>query len=404
MSFRLRSLPLALGVLALLPAASRPAASAEFDLVWSVPVASVLRAEGSAEIVNRNPSVSEGAFLPDGRVALQLRFTDGRRQWLIGSAAAAPTPGPEQPRYSNYAILSTDHFEGLWGVGVANMRIVEDFPPYFRHQDIRVTRFDDTLNVVWESGLTGNEWRLPYGAAPLLGRDLVVTGQVSSSTSRNFLARLSEAGEWQWLRVFGTGTQTAVGTLDDGTIVVSLLEGEAQATGDSAVWLFDADGNGKARIILRPDVSRPAPGELAAMAILAAGRVAYVANEFSGQFWAPLQVAKLDGAGEILWQTTFDDRPEGRPCAATSNPVRGPQLALAEEGLLVICGGDLYALDPATGEARHETISFPGCEGRSGHFDLVLSPRFAEDYLAIGLPNRMGDSATCAWLARLKLD
>jgi hypothetical protein len=402
MNFRPRWLPFAVGALAV--AASRPANAAEFDLVWSVPVASVLRAEGSAEVVNRNPSISEGAFLPDGRVALQLRFTDGRRQWLIGSAETPPSPGPEQPRYSNYAILSTDWIEGLWGVGVANMRIVEDFPPYFRHQDIRVTRFDDTLNVVWESGLTGNEWRLPYGAAPLLDRDLVVTGVFSSGTSRNFLARLSEAGEWQWLRVFGTGTQSAVATLDDGTILVSFLEGEAEATGDSAVWLFDADGNGKARVILRADVSRPTPDELAAMAVLADGRVAYVANEFGGRFWAPLQVAKLDGSGEILWQTTFDERPEGRPCGATSNPVRGLRLTLAEEGLLVVCGTDLYALDPSTGMARHETIAFPECEGAGGHFDIVLSPSFATDRLAIGLPNRTGESATCAWLGRLKLD
>ncbi|MCC6982110.1 MAG: hypothetical protein IT535_02455 [Bauldia sp.] len=404
MSLTPRLLWFASGTLALGAALAGPAAAAGFDMVWTVPVPPVVRAEGSAE-ANRNPAVSEGAFLPDGRVALQLRFTDGRRQWMIGSADTPPEPGPEQPRFSNYPILRTDHVDGLWGIGAANVRIVEGFPPYFRHQDIRVTRFDSTLAVIWESGLAGNEWRYPYSAATLFGTDLVVTGQFSAGEPRNFLARLSESGEWQWLRVFGIGTQAAVGTLTDGTILVSLVEEGADGAGDSAVWLFDAEGNAKARAILRAGVTQADPDELAAMAVLTDGRVAYVANEFSDEeTFAPLQVAKLNGAGEVLWQTTLDERPRVRPCDTAGSLIRGPQLALGTEGLLVICGGDLYAIDPMTGAAQHEPLAFPDCEGDGGHFDIIFSPHFAEDRLALGLPNRMGDTETCAWLARLELD
>jgi hypothetical protein len=289
-------------------------------------------------------------------------------------------------------------------VGVANMRIVEDFPPYFRHQDIRVTRFDDALDVVWESGLAGNEWRYPYAAATLFGRDLVITGQVSSGEPRNFLARLGESGEWQWLRVFGIGAQAAIGTLSDGTILVSLIEAGPDGGGDSAVWLFDANGNARARAILRPGATRASPDQSAAMAVLADGRVAYVANEFSDELWAPLQVAKVNGAGEVLWQTIFDERVQIRPCGALGSPIRAPQLALGTEGLLVVCGNDLYVIDPTTGAAQHEAISFPACEGSGGHFDIIFSPRFAEDRLALGLPTRMGDTETCAWRGRLELD
>ena len=363
----------------------------------------MVRVEGSVE-VNRNPAVSEAAFLPDGRVALQLRFTDGRRQWMIGSADAPPAPGPEQPRFANFPILHTDRSEGLWGVGAANVRIIEDFPPHFRHQDIRVTRFDDSLEVVWESGLAGNEWRYSYSATTLPDGDLVVTGQLSSGTPRNFLARLSESGEWQWMRVFGIGTQAALGTLSDGTILVSLIEAGPDGAGDAAVWLFDADGNATARAILRPDATRANPDEPAAMAVLGDGRVAYVASEFSDEVWSPLQVAKINGAGEILWQTVFADRPNGRPCGALGSPIRSPQLALAGGRLLAICGEDLYAIDPTTGAPEHQAIAFPDCEGEAGHFDLIVSPRFAEDQLAVGLPNRMGDTETCAWLGRLRLD
>lgn len=379
------------------------AEGAEFETLWSVPVPAVSRALNPAE-VSRDPAVSEAAFLPDGRVALQFRFSDGRRQWMIGTAEYPPEPGPEQPRFSNYHLLRTDRSEGIWGVGTVNMRIVEDFPPTFRHQDILVTRFDDSLEVVWESALTGNDWRYPYGAATL-GADLVVTGQLSSGTPRNFLARIGEAGDWQWMRVFGIGTHAAVAALTDGTIVVSFVEASEGGAGDAVVWLFDADGNAKARAILRPGAARTDPDELTAMAALADGGFAYVASEFNhDRDFTPLQVTKINGAGEVLWQTVFADRPPTRPCTTAGSPIQGPQLALAVEGLIAICGADLYAIDPQTGAASHETIAFPACEGEGGHYDLVLSPTFARDRLAVGLPIRMGESETCAWLGRLRLD
>jgi hypothetical protein len=241
----------------------------------------------------------------------------------------------------------------------------------------------------------------------LPSRDVVVSGQDSE---RTWLARISNEGNVVWERYVGLGKGSAVTTIDGigWLAAIEAIGREVDYREDIAVWSFSEAGELLGHRTVREEINRVPGAHAADIRIEKANNAVYVFSAWAGigDEPKPLEVAKLDGSGTIVWR---------KKLAQTVAPFRG-RMVYSSSAIAVLSNGDplisypideptnlvLTRLDAANGNAtqmgaRLADLPMPRCANR---WALVrfLKEKSPKSIWLFGSPWQGMGADACGWI------
>ena len=367
------------------------AASAESELLWSIPVPPDPSGQGFW--------IPDGTMLTDGRVVLLGR--QGQRVSLtVEEETGTLAPWIDIPLEGSLLNVTADPANGLWLTGYT--RSGSDAEGIFR--DAAIIRLNKNGVIAWARVFgEPNEYWAIEDAAILPSGDLVISGNFYRSES--FVARISATGEWLWDKRFGLAKGTRVGVNENGDIFVV---GFSSNAGDldrlryfehGTVWIFSEDGDLRAETVFRPNINRAVESYFGKVALDVGERETFVATGWDGPDLAPVTIGRIAPDGEAIGELVL----RGEMASLQGGPSCDPALASTPETLWLGCATEgevrVYQIDRGTGGYDILTAAIPECHSsRVASLELAPSP---EGLLVFGRRAGFSASGGCAWLMRL---
>jgi hypothetical protein len=278
--------------------------------------------------------------------------------------------------------------------------------------DAYLAKFDPAGNLEWERDFGRGSERAIQSLAPLPTGDVIVAGKDDDKT---WLARISGDGRVVWEHAFGLGSVAGVATLGD-KIVVAAFDADERIAGQEglAVWRFNGGGELlDHRIVEKVVGDRPGPFWFIRVVVAPSNEDFYVFSVWSETFSRneslsahPLKVIKLTAEDEVVWRKELTQTVL-QSAGAVSSPTR-PEFCrpitavLASGSALVACSTTsavvLSQLDSRTGELTR-TIAHraPSACEGAGRGAKLMMER-SESIIWM-----FGTARTCTWLGQLSL-
>jgi hypothetical protein len=323
-----------------------------------------------------------------------------RRRSLFERILGANTTPDQQPFVST---LTVGPGGEIWVAGLSNQYMSIDS---FRHSDAYLARVDEAGRPLWENTYSNGGRRKIRSVARMESGNLAIAG---SDSRDGWLALVSPDGRQLWERRLGNDLDIAVAALSDDRLALVGFE----STGSGAAkdhqqhvttWIISS-GSTLAKTRVRNPIDKSPYYHVGRVCIAVTGNVVYVASNWQDPSDArPVEVAKLQPDGTLLWRAVLSDSVKAPDTDHPSWKTCSPTLAITPRGDAVIaCALDqihVYHLDRSSGTYRQSCLAVPACQaGRPA--DLFLDVRHDGTMILSGSRPASNSGAGCTWIARL---
>jgi hypothetical protein len=397
------------------------------EILWSTPVVTE-SARDRLETTTGGLILGAQGVFPDGRIALlATKISDGKRGNVLLTAiernpedtaialtlkGALPASeglfsrifsGPIQ--MPEVWTLAAGTSGDIWVGGSSNA--YHDVASS-AHSDAYLARVAPTGIPVWEMAYGNGSRRTISNIAALPAGDVAVVGREGRDGR---VARIGPDGRQLWERLLGNDLGGAIASLPGDRLAIVGFEGTGSSQNRDyqahvTAWIVGGSGKTLTQTRIRDAISKAQGAYFGKVSIVTTDDAIYVASNWTGLFDAqPVEMAKLDMDGKLLWKTTLSDTTLSVNTSTRTWRNCTPTFAVTpSDGVLVACalGGQihLYRIDQASGASRTDYLPSPDCHGG----------RPVTLFLAVGKDGAMTLSgsrpasnvaSSCSWVGRL---